>query len=265
MSYEKEIKILNISVEDAESKLKNLGATFKGKNRQKIYTYDLPTIGHRFKEIIDQLEKAPGVLIEKSYRQRLKNLFIEVEDLLPDELVQPVMNSYGKTTLDEIVDMIDDVATIKNLPIASQILELGINPNKWIRLRRTGDKSTLTVKHVFDKNTSAIQKVGEYEIPVNSVEETDALLTALGFAKRNVQEKIRTQYEYKGAEIDIDQWPHLEPYMEIESEDESIYDELIDKCDYRGMEIVSCNTEELYRRKGIKIKEGPELLFDKDL
>ena len=41
MSYEKEIKILNISVEDAESKLKNLGATFKGKNRQKIYTYDL--------------------------------------------------------------------------------------------------------------------------------------------------------------------------------------------------------------------------------
>ena len=56
MSYEKEIKILNISVEDAESKLKNLGATFKGKNRQKIYTYDLPTIYGRYLDILIQLK-----------------------------------------------------------------------------------------------------------------------------------------------------------------------------------------------------------------
>ena len=265
MSYEKEIKILNISVEDAESKLKNLGATFKGKNCQKIYTYDLPTIGHRFQEIVEQLEKSPGVLIENSYRQRLKNLFIEVEDLLPDEQIKPILELHGKTFLHEIVDSLVDVVAIKELPIAHLILEMGINPNKWIRLRRTGSKSTLTVKHVFDKNNSNIQKVGEYEIPVESVEETDALLTALGFAKRNVQEKIRTQYEYKGAEIDIDQWPHLEPYMEIESDDETIYDEIIDKCGYREQEIVSCNTEELYRRKGINIKEVPELLFDKEL
>lgn len=264
MSFEKEIKILNISVDDAKQKMNAIGAKFIEEKHQKIYTYDLPTISHRFQEITDQLNKHPGVLIEKSYKQRLKNLFVEIEDLLPDEDITPILHKYNVTSLDQIVEKLPNIDSICQSPIASKILRMGINPNKWVRLRRTGNKSTLTVKHVFNKNNNKVQKVGEFEITVSNVEDTDALLFALGFAKRNVQEKIRTQYEYKGAEIDIDQWPFLQPYMEIESDDETIYDEIIDKCGYNNKMIVSCNTEELYKKQGMNIKEIPELIFEKN-
>ena len=265
MSFEKEIKILNISVDEAKQKLNMIGAKFVEEKHQKIYTYDLPTISHRFQEIIDQLKKHPGVLIEKAYKQRLKNLFIEIEVLLQDEDIVPILNKYDVISLDQIVEKLPDIDSIGNLSIVSKILNMGINPNKWVRLRRTGNKSTLTVKHVFNKNNSKVQKVGEFEIVVSNVEDTDMLLSALGFAKRNVQEKIRTHYEYKGAEIDIDQWPFLEPYIEIESDDETLYNEIIDKCNYTNNDIVSCNTEELYKKQGMNIKEIPELLFEKNI
>ena len=48
MSFEKEIKILNISVDDAKQKMNAIGAKFIEEKHQKIYTYDLPTISHRF-------------------------------------------------------------------------------------------------------------------------------------------------------------------------------------------------------------------------
>ena len=49
-----------------------------------------------------------------------------------------------------------------------------------------------------------------------------------------------------------------------ETLDTSIYDEIIDKCGYNNKMIVSCNTEELYKKQGMNIKEIPELLFEKN-
>lgn len=34
--------------------------------------------------------------------------------------------------------------------------------------------------------------------------------------KKTLIEKIRHSFKYKGAEIEIDEWPLLEPYIEIE-------------------------------------------------
>lgn len=259
--FEKEIKILNISVPDTEKILRDIGSKFIFKTKQKIYTYDLPSIAHRYSEYIDFLNSDINPLVAYSYKQRLKTLLTEVADLLPDSELMPVMKQYNVESLPDIVDKVQDFTEFADFPICSRIKSLRINPNKWVRLRDTNGHVTLTVKHVFDKNSEDVQKVGEYEIEVNSVEEADTLLTALGFAKRNVQEKIRTQYKYKNAEIDLDEWPMLQPYMEIESDDKSIYQEIIDKCGYNGKEIVSCNTEELYRRIGINSRELPELLF----
>lgn len=260
--FEKEIKILDVSVFEAEQKLKDLGAEFIFKNKQKIYTYDLPSISCRLGEAIDVLNSNPNPLVKHAYFQKLETVLLEVEDLLSDEDVSPVLELYKVSSLAEVVSKITDFAEFANLPIIDKIKGLFINPNKWVRLRETNGDTTLTVKHVFEKNKDSIQKVAEFEISVDSVVEADKLLVALGFAKRNVQEKIRTQYKYKNAEIDIDQWPKLKPYIEIESDDSSLYQEIIDACGYADKEIVSCNTEELYRRIGINSRETPELLFD---
>lgn len=260
--FEKEIKILDIDVQDAEQKLKDFGAEFVFKNKQKIYTYDLPTISHRLTEAIDMLKSNNNVLVKNSYKQRLKTILCEASDLLPDVDVLPVLDQYKISQLSDLSDM--DINEFSRLPIIHKIQALLINPNKWVRLRDTNGNVTLTVKHVFDKNNDSVQKVAEYETGVASVDDMDKVLTAMGFAKRNVQEKIRTQYTYRGAEIDIDQWPRLKPYIEIESDNTDLYQQIIDGCGFVDKEIVSCNTEELYRRIGINSREIPELLFNQD-
>jgi adenylate cyclase class 2 len=261
MSFEKEIKILDIDVLDTEKKLSAMGAEFISKNTQKIYTYDLPIISHRLDEIIDSLKNNTDALQVIAYKQKLETLLIEAEDLLPESYVEYAKKQFSVNCLSEIVNKIQNIEEFEKLPIIILIKKLGINPNKWIRLRKSGNKTTLTVKHVFNKNDSNLQKVGEFEVVVDDIEEANHMLVAMGFAKRNVQEKIRTQYKYKNAELDIDEWPRLKPYLEIESDDETIFQEIIEKCGFQDKDIVSCNTEELYKKIGINIKTIPELLF----
>ena len=52
-----------------------------------------------------------------------------------------------------------------------------VNPNKWIRLRTNGNKTTLTVKEVKDKNE--IGGTDESEIVVDSFDNANKLLESL--------------------------------------------------------------------------------------
>lgn len=48
---EKEIKVLNINVDQVKDQIKKIGAKEEGKKEQKIYVYDIPTLYYRFLEI----------------------------------------------------------------------------------------------------------------------------------------------------------------------------------------------------------------------
>ena len=111
------------------------------------------------------------------------------------------------------------------------------------------------------KNNLKVQKVKEIELNVSSLKDMNEFLESIGIVKRNYQEKIRTSYRYKDADIEIDQWPHLETYLEIECANSDTIDELLDMLELRDYEIVSLNTQELYRRKNINILEIDELKF----
>ena len=53
----------------------------------------------------------------------------------------------------------------------------------------------------------------------------------------------------------------LEPYLEIECDNDKIIKEIIDKLELKDKKVVSINTEELYKEKGIDIKTISELKF----
>lgn len=89
-----------------------------------------------------------------------------------------------------------------------------INKNKWIRLRTDGKTSTLTIKEIVDKNE--IDGTNEIEIEVSSFENANKILNELGYVARNYQENKRIKYTLDGVEIDIDFWPLIPPYVEIE-------------------------------------------------
>lgn len=91
-------------------------------------------------------------------------------------------------------------------------------PNSWVRLRTNGEKTTLTIKEI--KNAK-VDGTKELEVVVSDFFETDAILNKIGLKARNYQENKRRQFHLNGVEIDIDSWPLIPTYLEIEGEDEA--------------------------------------------
>lgn len=96
--------------------------------------------------------------------------------------------------------------------------------NKWIRLRTDGKKTTLTIK---DLQAKSIDGTKELEIVVDDFAKTNQILEELGYKNRGFQQNKRTQYILDGVEIDLDRWPLIPEYMEIEGpSSEAVYETL---------------------------------------
>ena len=94
-------------------------------------------------------------------------------------------------------------------------------PGKWIRLRTNGDKTTLTIKNLVSSRVDGTQ---ELEIEVDDFDRTNLILKELGYEAKGYQENRRIQYTYNGVEIDIDYWPLIPTYVEIEGpSEEAVY------------------------------------------
>ena len=261
--FEKEIKVLDINVEETISKLKKIGATDKGKKEQKIYTYDIPTIYYRYLEIKSLLKSDNELLINVSMG-KLKVLLDELEDLIDNDMLDKICSEMDIKRLKDLLSIKkeDILETLENSKTFNNIVkEKLINPNKWIRLRKSNDTIELTVKNIYQKSNDKIQKVKEYETNVSDFEETNRILTSIGIIRRNYQEKERHSFKYKDADIEIDIWPLLEPYMEIECDSENTIAEILKKLELENKEIVSINTEQLYKRKDIDVLKISDLRF----
>ena len=135
-------------------------------------------------------------------------------------------------------------------------------PSKWIRLRTNGSKSTLTIKNV---ESSSIDGTKEIEIEVSDFDTTNEILKELGYNPRGIQENKRIKYDLNGVEVDIDTWPKISTYLEIEgSSEEKVYNTLelleIPKNKSTSLDVQSIY-EEIY---GIDLEKEPNLSFDKD-
>ena len=99
-----------------------------------------------------------------------------------------------------------------------------VDPNKWIRLRTNGNKTTLTIKQIESSN---IDGTKEMEIVVDDFDTTNEILNELGYKARNAQENKRIKYDLNGVEVDIDTWPLIPTYLEIEGKsEEEVYNTL---------------------------------------
>ncbi len=136
------------------------------------------------------------------------------------------------------------------------------NPNKWIRLRTNGTTTALTIK---DVSSDKIDGTKELEIEVSDFESASQILEELGYTPRGIQENKRIKYDLNGVEVDIDTWPHIPTYLEIEgSSEEEVYKTLelleIDKKDATSLDVQSIYIE-IY---GIDIEKEPNLSFDQE-
>jgi len=89
----------------------------------------------------------------------------------------------------------------------------------WIRIRDEGDKITLTHKSV---EGNGIDSVKEHTLIVNNFEDAKIFLEAIGCKTKSYQETKREIWNLGEVEICLDEWPFLEPFVEIEADSEDL-------------------------------------------
>ena len=89
--------------------------------------------------------------------------------------------------------------------------------NAFLRVRDEGNKTTVTYKQ-FDK--LSVDGAKESEIVTSDFDSTVSLLAAAGLLHGSFQESRRETWQLDKVEIVLDEWPWLNPYMEIEGPSE---------------------------------------------
>ena len=83
----------------------------------------------------------------------------------------------------------------------------------FVRIRNEGDKTTVTYKQF---NSLTIDGVKEIEVTVSDFDDAVALFKEAGLVYGSLQESRRETWKLGEVEIVIDEWPWLNPYIEIE-------------------------------------------------
>ncbi|MGF7228503.1 MAG: class IV adenylate cyclase [Candidatus Saccharibacteria bacterium] len=87
----------------------------------------------------------------------------------------------------------------------------------WVRVRDEGNKVTLSYKQQDDHSFLGTKEVS---LDVDSFDEADIFLQAVGLVQKGYIETKRESWELDGAEIELDEWPWVKPYIEIEAKTE---------------------------------------------
>ena len=135
-----------------------------------------------------------------------------------------------------------------------------VRENSWIRLRTNGNKTTLTIKEI---NDSTVAGTKESEIEVSSFEETDKILNKLGYFARSIQENRRVQFILDGVEVDIDLWPYIPPYLEIEGNSEESIVAIIEKLGLDYSKFTTLDVSGVYDYYGKPLGNG-DLKLEED-
>ena len=134
--------------------------------------------------------------------------------------------------------------------------------NQWLRLRTNGEETTLTYKNV---ETREIDGTKELEIEVSDFEGTNKFLEILGYKYRNYQENKRIRYYLNDVEIDIDTWPMIPTYMELEGPSVEKVKEVEDLLEVDKSKITTLFADEIYDKYyGIDVLSIKELKFKEE-
>lgn len=116
---------------------------------------------------------------------------------------------------------------------------------KWIRLRTDGKNTTLTIKEI---KSQEIDGTEEIEIQVSDFETTNTMLNKLGYKSHTYQENKRTRYILDNVEIDIDTWPYIPTYVEIEGKSTEAVKNMINKLGLEDRKITSIDVQGVFKK-----------------
>ncbi|MFC1649221.1 class IV adenylate cyclase [Patescibacteria group bacterium] len=116
----------------------------------------------------------------------------------------------------------------------------------WLRVRDEGDKVTMSLKVIAGKN---IEDQKEIMIVVDDFEKAKELLVSIGCIEKAFQENKRELWDLDGVEVAIDEWPYLEPFVEIEGPSEKIVKAVSEKLGFDWSEAIFGPLDVLVEKK----------------
>ena len=134
----------------------------------------------------------------------------------------------------------------------------------WIRLRDDGKKVTLAYKKRLGATNVHGKDSGmeEIEIIVGNYEDTAEILKKIGMIEKFSQEKKRTTWKKGNITFDIDTWPSLKPYLEIEAESWQEIDKAIIELGYKLEDKLICSATQIFAMNGINDKDYIKMTFN---
>lgn len=130
--------------------------------------------------------------------------------------------------------------------------------NSWVRLRDDWTKITLTIKEIV---SDYIDGTKEIEVEVNDFEATNTILKKLGYNFKSYQENKRTSFKLWNTCIEVDSWPKIPPYLEIEADSEEEIEETVKLLGYKTEDTTSVSVNKVYASYSLNIDDYRELKF----
>ena len=165
---------------------------------------------------------------------------IEFEATFPDVNKNDVREVLKKVGAELIRAEFIQRRVVFNLPSGHEI------KGGWMRVRDEGDITTMSLK-VVDGNKIENQK--EVYLEINDFNAAELLLTRIGCERKAYQESKRELWKLDGIDITIDEWPFLEPYVEIEGTSEEDVIKTSQKLGFNYADALFCSVDTLYKRK----------------
>ncbi len=134
----------------------------------------------------------------------------------------------------------------------------------WLRVRDEGNKTTLTLKIV---DGDQIENQKEVSLKIDDFSQAETLLTMMGCKKNAYQESKRELWKLDDVEITIDEWPFLEPFVEVEGKSKQAVQDLSAKLGFDFDKALFCAVDKLYALKyniseDVVNNQTPEITFD---
>lgn len=134
----------------------------------------------------------------------------------------------------------------------------------WVRLRDDGTTITLAYKKRLgadDKKLGGDAGMEEIEVSVSDYETTIMFLKKIGMIEKFSQEKKRAAWVRGALHFDIDEWPRLAPYLEVEGPTWDEVDAAIKELGIDLKDKVLCSATQVYEMNGIDDHSFSKMTF----
>jgi len=116
----------------------------------------------------------------------------------------------------------------------------------WLRVRDEQDKITMSIKKI---DGDKIHNQQEICLEVNDFASAVSMLNLIGCKEKSYQENLRELWMLDGVEIVIDEWPFLEPLVEVEGKSEEAVKMVSEKIGFDYNKALFCSASDLYKEK----------------